>query len=772
MFALVGARTKESSKQGVSMGLTQTALHESDPGAELENAAAYGRWWYDPVSGYVALSAKAAKYLDVSSKHHHLEDCFIHVVSDDVAGLMAQFSAAPLSADEGYEFRVIDAAEGMRWLRTSRLAADPKSPHVTRGLLLDITQLKHAAVRERLGFELTEYLVGSHTLGDAIINVIQLICRNLGWEWGAYWAMEPSQTGGSHLACQHFWHQPSYNVEAFSGASSTLTMSPGQGLVGRVWATGQPEWVDDMSTDPRFLRRTSAKDCGLWSGYIFPVTYVSEAGERHRPGVLEFYSSLSRQPEAQLPKLSATIGALIAQTAQRIEKEAVIHRLAQIDELTDLANRSHFYAQVNRLCLKATQEKSSFGLMFIDLDRFKPINDAFGHDAGNLVLREFADRLKTLAPAGACVGRLGGDEFALLIPGHQEAHLIGLAQQILEAARAPFHYEGVELTVSASIGISRFPGNGRTGPELLRSADAAMYRVKQNGRNGCDVFSTTGPNSLAQLQALLAQRLTIETELHHALQDNALFLVYQPIFDISTRRMHGAEALIRWKRPDGSLVPPDMFIPIAEQSHLIVDIGQWVIAQACRDLATLRRAHFHDLKIHVNMAASEFTNSTLPETLQALTTALDIDPCNLSLELTEGMLMKQPEQVVRVMHQLRSLGFEISLDDFGMGHSSLSLLKNLPISSMKIDRSFVRDLSHQNRDRAIAQTIVDLGQHMQLDVIAEGVETEAQLQILHQTGCTLIQGFLLSKPLPLQDLLTRFPAGTYQDSLASNLDVA
>lgn len=761
MFPLVGTSPNEVPSSGISMPL-RPMLKLSTDHTEWEAAASFGRWWHDPASGQVVLSAAAARLLDVHARHHYrLEDCFVQAVADDVAGPIRLLSGKCRVASGDHEFRVIDAVAGMRWLRATVLPADPAHPSLVSGILLDITQLKHAAVRERLGFELTEYLVGTHALGDAVVSVIQLICKNLGWEWGAYWALEQAPQGQPHLACRHFWHQPSFDVGTFSGSSSTLTMMPGQGLVGGVWQTGQAAWVDDVSTDPRFLRRTSARDCGLWSGYIFPVTYVSDDGEQHRPGVLEFYSSLSRQPDAQLPKLSSTIGALMAQTAQRLEQEAVIRRLAQVDGLTGLANRSHFYAQLDQACVTSSKLGASVGLMFIDLDRFKPINDAFGHEAGNVVLCEFAQRLQALAPEGAIAGRLGGDEFALMAPNQSAEALAALAEQVLDAARTPFSYEGVALTVSASIGISRFPDNGSTSPELLRSADAAMYRVKQNGRNGYDVFSTRNRNALVRQQASLAQRLTIETELHQALQGHELFLVYQPIFDLTTERMHAVEALVRWQRADGTLVSPDTFIPIAEQSHLIVEIGQWVVAQACRDVATLRRAGFDGLKVHVNMAASEFTNGALPEVLSKLVDATDMDPGCLSLELTEGMLMKWPEQVIPVMHALRRRGFEISLDDFGMGHSSLSLLKTLPISSMKIDRSFVRDLSLQSRDQAIAQTIVDLGRHMCLDVIAEGIETDAQLAILTQLGCNLIQGFLLGRPMALADLLVQFPSGRF-----------
>lgn len=737
------------------------ATHDEAVAAALEDAAGFGLWHYDWRTGLVSMTGNAGALLGFSGEVTlRREEACACVAPDDSLRLMEVLAGKLPPEPALLEFRVIDGQSGMRWLRASLLPASATG--VVAGVLLDVTERKHAAVRERLGYELTEYLVGSPVLDHAMVNVIQLVCRSLGWEWGAYWAMDPAHPEGPRLVCKHFWHQPDHDVGAFSSASSALSMGPGQGLVGRVWATGQAEWVEDVPDHPTFLRRSSAHDCGLWSGYVFPVTYATDNGDQHRPGVLEFYSTLSRQPDAQLPKLSATIGALIAQTAQRLENEAVIHRLAHIDELTELANRSSFYRQLNRQCDVSARTGHAFGLMFIDLDRFKPINDAFGHDAGNEVLQEFARRLKALAPEGSCVGRLGGDEFAVLLRHRDDAEWARLVALVLAAASQPVHYEGVALTVSASIGVSRFPENGHTGPELLRSADAAMYRVKQNGRSGCDVFSTSDSSSLALQSESLARRLKTETELAQALQDRALHLVYQPIFDTRSGCMHAVEALVRWRRPDGTLVPPDWFIPIAEQSHLIVEMGRWVAAQACEDLVRLHRAGFDGLKLHVNMAASEFTSRELPNRLSRLLQKLGIPPSHVVLELTEGMLMKQPEQVIAVMHQLRAIGVEISLDDFGMGHSSLAMLKNLPIHSMKIDRSFVRDLPDQPRDRAIAQTILDLGRHMKLDVIAEGIETGAQLDILRQAGCHLVQGFLLSKPADIETLLDVFPGGRLQ----------
>lgn len=758
MHQIIGRTPSVPHPPVLSPHLSQALTHSVFPLA-LEEAAAFGRWWFDPDTSQIVLTAFAARCLNVEALHHqNLDSCFIHVVSDDMLPLVAQLADCGAHRSN-HEFRVIRAAEGLRWLRITPLPVDAAHPGLVCGVLTDVTALKHAAMRERLGFELTEFLVGTHALGDAITNVIQLICKNLGWDWGAYWAAEPAQHGAPQLACKYFWHQPDLDLASFGTESASLTLTPGEGLVGSVWQSGRADWVEDMVNDLRFSQRTNDRECKLWSGYVFPVTYVSADGHTHSPGVLEFYSCLSRQPDAQLPKLSTTIGAFIAQMAQRIEHQSTILRLAQVDALTGLANRNHFYDLVTQHCAAAATNRASFGLAFIDLDRFKPINDAFGHEAGNQVLCEFAERLRALAPHGSAVGRLGGDEFALLIPASALRDAATVTEQILESARAPFVYEGIELTVSASVGFCTYPHSGDNCAALLQSADAAMYRIKNNGRNGCHFSSISNTHALAQQQSSIAQRLAMETELHHALHGNELVLIYQPIFDISCQSLQAVEALVRWRRADGSMVPPDVFIPIAEQSHLIVQIGKWVLGQACRDLSILRAANFKHLKVHVNMAAPEFTNKALPRELLALVGAFDLAPNSLSLELTEGVLMKQPDQVIPVMRALRQSGFGISLDDFGMGHSSLALLKNLPISSLKIDRSFVRDLPQQRNDRAIVKTIVDLGTHMGLEVIAEGVESQPQLDILREAGCSLIQGYLLARPMALPELLGKYPGG-------------
>ncbi|PTQ87510.1 putative bifunctional diguanylate cyclase/phosphodiesterase [Agitococcus lubricus] len=746
----------------LAMAMTQAHLVDA-----VEQAAAFGRWWFDIDSQQLVLSRGAALLLDVHTGLHDMATGFMQVLAEDSPMLEAALNNQSQQLIE-CEFRIINELDGLRWLRLVPLPQMLSQPTVKAGVLVDITAAKHAEMRERFSLASTQLLVGANSLGKAIIKVIQLVCENLGWEWGAYWAVEQETMGAHKLACKYYWHDPEYPMSAFTQESTTIRMGAGEGLVGGVWHTAQASWVEDIPHDRHFLRRKGAMLCGLQSGYAFPVSYMTADGRRHSPGVMEFFSKLSRQKEAQLPALSSAIGTLVAQTVQRMEQQESIRQLAQIDDLTGLSNRNHFNNLLDAACLNATSSAISFAVLFIDLDRFKPINDAFGHDAGNVVLREFAHRLQAIAVDGGAVGRLGGDEFALLTkPAMTQVQLKALAERVLLAARTPFFWGEQELTVSASVGIALFPDNGWTGAELVRNADIAMYRSKQQGRNAISFISEQTSADLAQEQSSLVQQLTMEAELHHALINHDFFLEYQPLYDFSRggQKMIAIEALIRWRRKNGDLVPPDVFIPIAEQSRLIVQIGRWVLGQACRDLAKLQQAGWGDLQMHINMAAPEFINAKLPTELLGLMEAYNLSPKFLCLEMTEGMVMKQPDKLIPVMSSLRQLGFKISLDDFGMGHSSLSRLKKLPISYLKIDRSFIYGLPQDKGDKAIVRTILDLGRHMNVSVIAEGVENDAQFAFLRQFGCSLIQGFVLSRPKSLAELMAMSLDRRYQSKV-------
>ena len=735
----------------------QTVLVGSGDMDPVERTAAFGRWWFDADSGELVLSTVAAGLLDCQpGLYDDLSACFAQVVPDDVIALSNALDR--LRTHEtvvDHVIRVISSLDGMRWLRLVSLPRDRDLPGVRRGMLMNITASQHAAMRERLGFESTQFLIGAHSSSEAITKVIQSVCENLGWDWGAYWNMESHPSGTPHLMCRDYWHPADALLEAFSRESCALRVAPGTGLVGRVWHSGRAMWGDAAADADSCLRSASVRECGLKSVYAFPVTYLTPDGASHSPGVLEFCSSMPRQREAQLPNLSKAIGALVAQTLQRIEQTEMIRRMAQVDAMTGLANRSHFHQLLGDACRQAQAPGRSFGVMFIDLDRFKPINDAYGHDAGNLVLLEFSRRMMALAPAGSQIGRLGGDEFAILSPMiDAKDDLSALAAKVLVAASQPFRLGHVDLAVSASIGISVYPENGTSPPELLRCADAAMYRSKKQGCNGYGFYSS-GSNTL---QSDIVQQLELEAALHHALQENEFYLEYQPIFDSFGETMVAVEALIRWRRANGDIMRPDTFIPIAERGHLIVLIGRWVMQRACRDLAAFQRAGHKDLQLNVNMAAAEFLDEQLPDELMAIVDAAGVSPRHVCLELTEGMAMRHADTVIPVMQALRQRGFHISLDDFGKGHSSLSRLKSLPITSLKIDRTFVAGLPHNTGDCSIVRAIFDLGKHMKLQVIAEGVETDAQFGYLQQFGYPRMQGYLLGRPAPLEQLQQRFPA--------------
>jgi diguanylate cyclase (GGDEF)-like protein len=611
-------------------------------------------------------------------------------------------------------------------------------------------------MREQFSFESTQLMIGTSTLDEAVSKMIALVCTNLGWDCGMYWAVAQSGSEAGRLVLTHYWsgeaRSPSDVFEHAGG--DRLSIAPREGVVGAVWSSGKARWIEDIATDPEFLYPAYAHKSGIHSGYAFPVAYDSDDGRRHRPGVLIFFSCLSRQRTAQLPKLSAAIGGLIAQTAQRLAQQEDIRSLAQVDALSGLANRRHFHDLLDGACHRAASRQVPLGVLFIDLDRFKPINDGLGHAVGDAVLSQFAQRLAALTPRGAYAGRVGGDEFALFFyPGDGASRMRELVEQVLLAARTRFVVDERELVISASVGVSMYPADGATSAELLRNADTAMYSAKRGGRNGVSFYSDHPSHGDAQSRDALELQLTVEAELMHALAGGHLFLEYQPVFDTTTSKVRAVEALVRWRRPDGSIVAPDVFIPVAEQSHLIVDIGRWVIRQACADLARLHAAGMAELQLNVNMAAREFMNASLPGEISIITRGAGIAPRHLCLELTEGMMMNHPEQVIPVMRALRDHGFRISVDDFGMGYSSLSRLKDLPISSLKVDRSFVRGLPDDHQDRAMVQTIVDIGRNMQLEVIAEGVETEAQLMLLRSLGCTLIQGYLTGRPISLEQLI-------------------
>jgi diguanylate cyclase (GGDEF)-like protein len=380
--------------------------------------------------------------------------------------------------------------------------------------------------------------------------------------------------------------------------------------------------------------------------------------------------------------------------------------------------------------------------MFVDLDRFKTINDSLGHEAGDSLLKEVAVRLTALTSASTLAARLGGDEFVILMLGaSDQAAISAFAHRALTLLAIPYQIGQHELRITASIGVSCSAAGSRSDSMLMKQADIAMYEAKDRGKNAVAFYTDS-------LNRHSLERLALETSLRHALARHELVVHYQPKIDCKTGAMSGAEALIRWNHPDLGLVPPSDFIALAEETGLIVPIGRWVLECVCLQIAEWQQAGLQPVRVAVNLSARQFEQDDLLNDIASIIESAGIDPALLECELTESMLMGDVDQACTVLSGLRRLGVHVSVDDFGTGYSSLANLKQFPVGTLKIDRAFVRDLSSRGEDKAIASAIIAMGHSLGMTVVAEGVENEEQAAFLRTEGCDAIQGFLYSKAVP------------------------
>ncbi|MFF2527480.1 EAL domain-containing protein [Brevibacillus sp. NPDC058079] len=423
-----------------------------------------------------------------------------------------------------------------------------------------------------------------------------------------------------------------------------------------------------------------------------------------------------------------------------------IRYLAYHDELTDLPNRRKFNQVLHQSIEKSSQDSSSFAVMVIDIDRFKMINDSLGHSYGDIFLQGVSDRIvKNAEGYHATIARMGGDEFTILCEtGTDRREAESLADKIIEALKQPFSLKDSEFYISASIGTAIFPDHGTDAGALLKKADTAMYEVKKQGKNG-HLFYTP------DFDVQLLENIEIESDLRKAIERNELVVYYQPQFHAESNRMIGVEALVRWNHPTKGMLSPGVFIPIAEETGLIYEIGTWVLREACRQMK-----HWHDeggplIPVSVNLSSHQFHQRNLVQYIKNILEETKLAPHFLELEITESMMM-DPAVSISILHELNKIGTRISLDDFGTGYSSLSYLKKFPIHKLKIDRSFITDLSRNDNDKAIVATIISMAKHLKLDVIAEGIETKDQLDILTENHCKEIQGYYYSRPLSANEV--------------------
>ena len=449
--------------------------------------------------------------------------------------------------------------------------------------------------------------------------------------------------------------------------------------------------------------------------------------------------------------------------SDRVRYEKELAHQAGHDMLTGLANRSLLKDRIDRALLHAQKNSSQLAVVFIDLDRFKIINDSLGHAAGDALLKEWAQRIYASCNDNSSVARLGGDEFAVLIEDvADEADAMKQAEKILAGLQLPFFIEGQHLSVSVSAGIALFPQHGDNTATLLRNADIAMYHAKTHGRANCQLF-------FKQLDAHAGEKLALKESLLVALREQQFCLHYQPKIDAQSHQLVGFEALVRWNHPERGLLYPGSFIDAAEEWGLIAELGGWVLGEACRQMQRWQLAGQYPVSVAINVSASQFRKGSFVEDVKQALADNDLAPSRLELEVTESSVMESPEQFIQILSQLDTLGVAISVDDFGTGYSSLSFIKQFPINCLKIDRSFVRDIGSDQSDAAICETIIIMAHNLGLLVVAEGVETLEQAEFLRDRGCDILQGYLIARPASAQ---TQFKMHYALGSPRDGVDVA
>src|SRR5688572_20085113 len=450
----------------------------------------------------------------------------------------------------------------------------------------------------------------------------------------------------------------------------------------------------------------------------------------------------------------AMVGGRLSEMRQRVRRTndelssalATIQKMATNDTLTGLPNRAYFNEALAHAIAQSQRHARPLALFFLDLDRFKNINDTLGHGVGDRVLQEAAARLRGAVRASDLIARLGGDEFVLLVEEFRDtAHLAEIATKVLKAFEPGFSIDGQELALSASVGVCAFPQDGADAHALLASADIAMYRAKEDGRNRHCFYS-------ASLNQLTGEHLALEASLRHAHDRGEIEVFYQPKIGFGSGRVTGVEALIRWRHPTLGLLLPDRFIGIAEETGAIVPIGYWTLRRVCE-----RARRWHDqgmpLSVAVNLSAVQFHQPELASELAAILRSTGAAPHMLEIEITESMVMKDPEAAVAVMEALRAMGVRLSIDDFGTGHSSLGYLKRFPVNQLKVDRTFVRDLPHNGDDVAITRAVIAMAHSLRMSVVAEGVEHQHQFELLRAEGCDEFQGYYCRPPLEEAELM-------------------
>ena len=603
-------------------------------------------------------------------------------------------------------------------------------------IVTDVTERKRAEQRQDLENAVTLLLADARSLEEAMPRVIQTLCQSLGFAYGARWIVDNKEVV---MRCAESWCVPDPAVEEFRLMSVARVEMPGMpgGLNRRVWATSTSCWIANVEQDATLRRREFAVAAGLQSAFAFPILV---GGEFY--GVMEFFGRGTRARDERVVEVAQTVGIQIGQFVARKQAETNLQFFASHDPLTGLFNRGMFNQRLHQALAQAQRFERSLAVLFIDLDGFKVINDTLGHNAGDALLAEIAARLRATLREGDVIARMGGDEFVVLIEEFGEPVQIGeVAKKVLETVARPFMLQGQECQVTASLGISTYPEDGKDAQILVKNADIAMYRAKEQGKNNFRFYAP-------QMNVHLIERLSLESNLRRAIERNELLLLYQPKVGIRDGQVTGVEALVRWQHPTQGVISPSEFVPVAEDAGLITAIGEWVLHTACDQVRAWREQGLPLVRMAVNVSPRQFAQENLIHMVREALHRSGVDPARLELEITEAMVIRNPERAEKLLAQFKELGVRLAIDDFGTGYSSLNYLKRLPIDSVKIDRSLILDLPRSADAAALSRAVVAMAHSLNIRVTAESVETREQWEFLRELGCEEMQGNFFSAPVP------------------------
>ena len=627
--------------------------------------------------------------------------------------------------------------------RASRQEAESIAERVTRDLYEAVQrQTRSTKLAELLG-EVAVRANEADTAEDALHAALESVCSYTGWPVGH--AYVRADDDPDLLVSASVSHTPDdERFASFLASAARMPFRRGEGLPGRTLSDGRPAWITDLTQDANFPRATAAREVGLAAAFAAPVLIRSET-----VAVLEFFATAIQEPDEELLRVVGFVGAQLGRVLEREAAEAQLTQQAMYDGLTGLPNRMLLMDRLQGSLHRAARGGDDVHVLYVDIDDFKSINDSGGHTEGDAVLAALAARLLHGLRAADTVGRvsedtvarLGGDEFAVVL--EECAQPAAVAERIQQLLREPLRIDDHEVYVRVSIGsIVVAAGDSAASPAtILAAANMAMHEAKRAGKSRHTEYQS-------RMHDEARRRHMLGEELHQALDREEFHLVYQPVVDLATAAVIGAEALVRWRHPSRGTVPPDEFIRRAEETGLIVRLGTWVLGEACRQAFRWQAAGAADFTMAVNVSGRQLREADFVAIVRAALGGSGLAPEHLCLEMTESILMERADEAIGMLTELRADGVHLAIDDFGTGYSSLGALRQLPVDLLKIDRSFISSLPDDDDAGTIAWAVVRLGHTLGLPVLAEGVETPEQRDALRQFGCDQAQGYLFGRPVP------------------------